>query len=40
MSKKRHKRRPPNDEPTEDFEGLTFAEQAKSIANVQVKRIQ
>jgi len=31
MSKRRHKRRPPNDEPTEDFEGLTFAEQAKSI---------
>jgi len=31
MSKKRRKRRPPNDEPTEDFEGLTFAEQSKSI---------
>jgi len=31
MTKKRHKRRPPNDEPTEDFEGLTFAEQSKSI---------
>ncbi len=31
MNKKRHKRRPPNDEPTEDFEGLTFAEQTKSI---------
>jgi len=31
MSKKRHKRRPPNDEPTATFEELSFTEQSKSI---------
>jgi len=31
MGNKRHKRRPPNGEPTATFEDLDFAEQAKSI---------
>jgi len=31
MSNKRHKRRPPNEEPTATFEELSFAEQSKSI---------
>ena len=31
MDNKRHRRRPPNGEPTATFEDLDFAEQAKSI---------
>jgi hypothetical protein len=34
MSNKRHKRRPPNEEPTATFEELSFAEQSKSITAI------